>query len=282
MRTCLFTGLYRNSTFTDCVDAAARIGYDAIEVRSVSHLPIEATGEEVAAVGAAAERAGLEIAALYTPYGRYTAQDSDAARTEQVELARLYAERAARLGCGLIGHLPGGPSPADATDSDYQVAAHWMAVAADAAAESGIGIVMEMHHKALTETAASSLRLLQLIDRPNVGVTYDPGNMAIADTPYDKDTIVELGAAIHHVHVKDIALSPTPVAGWHPYQDLYWDHAALDTGSVDHAPLVRDLATIGFSGYLSCETQVPGAPEDVARHEYGALARMVRDAESSR
>jgi sugar phosphate isomerase/epimerase len=278
VRTCLFTGLYRNSTFADCIDATARIGYDAVEVRSVSHLPIEATDAEVAAVGEVAARAGLEIAAIYTPYGRYTSLESDSARAEQVELARLYAARASRLGCRLIGHLPGGPSPEEATDSDYEMAAHWMAAAADAVAEFGGGIVMEMHHKALTETAESSLRLLRMTDRPNIGLTYDPGNMAIAQTPYEKDAIVELGTAIHHVHVKDIALSADPVEGWHPYEGLYWDHAALGAGSVDHAPLVRDLAGIGFSGHLSCETQVPGTPDDVAWHEHDVLSRMIRDA----
>jgi L-ribulose-5-phosphate 3-epimerase len=277
MRLCLFSTVFRETTLDVCAKAIAEIGYGAIEIRTVSHLPPDSTAADRSAVSALLKETGLALAGLYTPYGRYASLPGNEKRQEQLDLVKRYVEWAAELGAGHVNQFPGGPAPVDATEADYAVAAEWVGRAADVAAEAGIPLVMEMHHGGLIETIESSLKLLRMIDRPNVGLTYDPSNMAIARADYGETAIASLLPYIRHVHVKDIRFPAPGEEGTHfgTYRGLPFCHALLGEGSVDHLPLLATLYRLGYRGDLSCECHLSGDPVAIALHEYGEVRRLV-------
>ncbi|MFC7230653.1 sugar phosphate isomerase/epimerase family protein [Saliphagus sp. GCM10025308] len=107
------------------------------------------------------------------------------------------------LDCDLVRHNPGGPAPWKATDEDVETAATWYQRAADRAAAYDVTLLIEIHARWLSETVSGTKRLLSAIDRDNVGVIHDAGNMFLVGEEYGVDSVDRLGDDLRHVHVKD-------------------------------------------------------------------------------
>jgi len=277
VKTCLFTTIFKNDPVEIVVAEAARIGYDAVELRAISHLPVDTPIERVHEIGRMIHGHGLQVAGIYAAGGRYS-QLSDLECQQQIENLKRFVEMAVVLGADFVMDLPGGPSPKEATEEHWQRAALWMARAADVAAPADIKIAVEIHFGGLPETGDDALRLLEMIDRDNVGLIYDAGNLYLTPAPYGPDVIRKLGDRICHFHVKD--------ESWHDNEDdvsqpvelhgrVFW-HRLLSEGEVDHEPLFRTLEEIGYEGYLSVECHVTDyTPTFIAEHEYEAMQEVL-------
>ncbi|HOB22276.1 MAG TPA: sugar phosphate isomerase/epimerase, partial [Bacillota bacterium] len=140
----------------------------------------------------------------------------------------------------------------------------------DLAAERGVRLAMEIHNGSLTETVEGAERLLAMIQRDNVGVIRDAGNMYITGTDYGEETVQRLGEKIFHVHVKDeLRIEDESLPG--SFRDLtargneLFQQQMLGEGAVDHLPLFRALKKMGYSGFLSAECHA--AKPDLYRAE---------------
>lgn len=282
MKVALFTGVYRDEPFERTAAEAARIGYDGLEIRALSHLPPDSGLKTAKELRRIADAYGLEIPVLYSNINGAYVRSTDEEAAAKIELLRRYAERAAVLGAGMICHVPGGPVPQEATDGDYAKAARWLRKAAEAVAETaGIKLVLEIHHGGLLETVESTLRLIREAGHDAIGAVLDPGNMAIAGEDYGPAAVARLGDRLFHVHAKDVRLhTESEAAAWprrvHRYGDTLFSVELMGEGHVDHAPVYRALAASGYGGYVSLEAQVDGvAPERIAQHELEAWKRAL-------
>src|SRR2546429_2396249 len=143
------------------VDLAVRAGLCGIEWGADVHVPDVPAARRVASLTG---DAGL-VVACYGSYLRLGEGDGD---------PRAVVDAATALGAPLIrvwaGRLP----------STQAGAAHWTAVVDDArrvaalAADAGIEIAFEYHRNTLIDTRTSALRLLELVDRPNVATLWQP------------------------------------------------------------------------------------------------------------
>lgn len=274
----LFTGVFRNEPFETVVKAAASIGYCGVEIRALSHLPADLSVQGVRQMKQRLDEHGLAAPAIYLPDGGYWSQTAEQSR-QTLEQLQTYAGFARELGASMILHKPRSPAPSEATEDDYARCAHWMARAADLLARSGLRLIWEMHHNSLTETIDSCLRLLRLVDRPNVGLALDPGNLSIAGEHYGKDAVDRLGDFIWHVHAKDIGFFAEKPANRPSarYRDRLFAVERMGRGEIDHRPAYRALLDRGYDGYVTLEAQVSGvAPEPLARHEYLMLLEQLR------
>ena len=84
--------------------------------------------------------------------------------------------------------------------------AKWLKIAADRAGELGIGLAMEMHHGTLLDCIDGAERLLEEVEKNNVGLIFDPVNLYQTGTYYGADAIRRIADRIFDVHVKDIIL----------------------------------------------------------------------------
>jgi sugar phosphate isomerase/epimerase len=285
MHTALFTKVLEDRSVPECLEIAADIGYDGIEILcDGSVFPPEETSAAVERIAETAASVDVDVVGLYTHTGQYVDAD-DESRWEEIEALERYCEIAAELDCSFVVHHEGGPSPTVATAADYATAAEWYARAADRAAEYGLDLGIEIHPNSLAETVRSTLTLLTLIDRHNVGAIHDAGNMFITGTDYGPESVITLGEDLLHVHVKDLEpASDTGPSTFHidtPAGERRYRHTLLTEGAVDHRPLFGALKAHGYEGGVTCECHSTPSTDrtdrDIARHEHETVRSLLAE-----
>jgi L-ribulose-5-phosphate 3-epimerase len=119
---------------------------------------------------------------------------------------------------------------------------------ADEAAAMGIVICLETHGGLLASGAISS-QLVQDIDRPNVGINYDPGNVIFYGNVRPETDIVAAAPYVVHMHAKD-QIGGVGV----------WNFPGAGTGEVDFKPIFAALDAVDFKGPVSVEIEFTGEP----------------------
>lgn len=97
------------------------------------------------------------------------------------------------------------------------------------------------------ETAPALLALLQKLDRPSVGVNFDPANMLLYDKGNPIEALRTLGPWIRQVHIKDARRTKVP--------GTWGDEVAAGTGEVDWPAFFATLREVGFQGDLCIERE---------------------------
>ncbi|MGD0044716.1 MAG: TIM barrel protein, partial [Isosphaeraceae bacterium] len=90
------------------------------------------------------------------------------------------------------------------------------------------------------ETAAVLLGLLEKLDRPNVGVNFDPANMLLYDKGNPIEALRLLGPWVRQVHIKDALRTRVP--------GTWGQEVPAGTGEVDWRAFFATLEAIGFQG----------------------------------
>jgi len=122
----------------------------------------------------------------------------------------------------------------------------------------------------LTDTLASSLRLLEVVPDRTVGLTVDFSNLAFAGERMG-EVVAKLSERMYHAHVKNGYLCA----------DGSWDFRRLDDGLVSYDELLPLLRGAGYEGYLSVECLGPAQPEELvarARCDGEILMRLLAGA----
>ncbi|OLE26042.1 MAG: xylose isomerase [Catenulispora sp. 13_1_20CM_3_70_7] len=131
--------------------------------------------------------------------------------------------------------------------------------AAARAADHGVAVLVELHHRTIVASASAAVRLLDGLDPAHVGVIHDIGNLVIEGYEDYAAAFDMLGPYLAHVHVKNVAWRPagraadgtvTWVAEWAPLRD----------GQADLAGYLAALRAHGYDGWVTCEdfsTAVP-------------------------
>lgn len=128
---------------------------------------------------------------------------------------------------------------------------------ADRGAEKGVPVAIETH---CDLTVSSLVELIEIADRPNLGVVLDTANVVRIGA----DPVEAARALAPHtmmLHVKDLDLSsssePGDAGGW-------WPCIPLGTGDVDLTAVLNIVQEAGFDGLACVELAdvTPGADED--------------------
>jgi sugar phosphate isomerase/epimerase len=133
----------------------------------------------------------------------------------------------------------------DATEADFQLSAERLKRYAQQIAGFGASVALEIHEDSLHDCAPSALRLLKLIDEPNVGVnpdTLDNGWLFPGETLPDPQTQAEQVAPyVNHWHVKQF--ERTLVDGVWQTRGAHADEGTQPVGTI-----CRLLANRGYRG----------------------------------
>ena len=97
------------------------------------------------------------------------------------------------------------------------------------------------------ETAADLMRLLQQLDRKNVGVNFDPANMILYDKGDPIKALRTLGPWLKQCHIKDATRTKTPGA--------WGEEVPAGTGQVDWRAFFRSLGDLHFAGDCCIERE---------------------------
>ena len=254
------------------LSAAADYRYDGIELRS-THINPSSSQEKKDAVKAYLRRRGLPVSCLSCFVGDFGLLD-DQECAETLETFKKWLDIAVEFEAPMVRMWPAWVESAAAEQAVYDRAALWMQKCADLAQQRGLRIAMEMHHGTILDTAESSLKLLKLIDRPNVGLIVDPVNLYQVPVEDIPGCIRQLKGYIFDVHIKDIIRLASPahrgcfrydfyaehigrftrvVPPAKPRND-YYAHRRIGMGGVDWPAIIDALEEIGYDGCLAVES----------------------------
>ncbi|MDQ2787335.1 MAG: sugar phosphate isomerase/epimerase [Chloroflexota bacterium] len=138
-----------------------------------------------------------------------------------------------------------------ATEADFAITARYLQEAAALAADLGVAIAIEMHQRSIADTAWSCLHLLERIDRPNVGINPDLGNLYWAyDEPEEplEACIAALAPHANYWHCKSLARTYIP-----EHHRAYFRRVPLPEGEIDYRFAIAAMAQTGYDGALAIE-----------------------------
>jgi sugar phosphate isomerase/epimerase len=152
------------------------------------------------------------------------------------------ANLARKLGLKLVT-FHAGFLPHDEKDANFAKMLGRLREVADAFRGAGIVLGLETGQ----ETAPVLVQLLKKLDRENVGVNFDPGNMILYDKGNPTEALQTLGPWIRQVHIKDATRTKQP--------GTWGEEVPAGTGEVDWRALFGALSNLNFSGAAVIERE---------------------------
>ncbi len=127
---------------------------------------------------------------------------------------------ASKLGIDLVS-FHAGYLPHDPEDSERQVLIDRLTTIADVFDREGVRVALETGQ----ETASTLLTVLEQINRPSLGVNFDPANMLLYSMGDPVEALRLLASFVFQVHIKDARSSGD--------QDTWGEEVPAGTGEVD-------------------------------------------------
>ena len=151
------------------------------------------------------------------------------------ELAQSLKLRLVTFHAGFVPH--------DAREPAFHKLLHRIRLVADVFAAKNVDLAFETGQ----ESAASLLEFLQELDRPRLGVNFDPANMILYDKGDPISALRLLAPRLKQCHLKDAKKTRQP--------GTWGEEVALGAGEVDWPGFFRTLEQVNFSGYLAIERE---------------------------
>jgi sugar phosphate isomerase/epimerase len=153
--------------------------------------------------------------------------------------------------------------PEDADDPGYQDIVALTRDLCDHVAGNG----QRLHLETGQETADGLLQFIADVDRENLRINFDPGNMILYGAGEPIEALRKFGSLVGSVHCKDAKWAAHPGEEW-------GEEVPLGEGDVGFESYLRALDEIGYTGPLTVEREIPQDP-DRQRAEIGhALALL--------
>jgi sugar phosphate isomerase/epimerase len=152
------------------------------------------------------------------------------------------ATLAAKLGLKLVT-FHAGFLPHENTDPSYAKLLERIERLAALFAAHGIDLGFETGQ----ETAATLAAFLRQLNRPNVGVNFDPANMILYDKGEPISALRQLGPWLKQCHVKDANRTRVP--------GTWGEEVVVGTGQVDWPAFFATLDALGYRGDLCLERE---------------------------
>ncbi len=187
----------------------------------------------------------------------------DATWTENLKNIRLAAGLAADLGLKLVT-FHAGFLPHQESDPDFAKMLERLRAVAAVFQERNMVLGLETGQ----ESAPVLLGLLQKLDRPNVGVNFDPANMILYDKGNPIEALRLLGPWVRQVHIKDARRTRTP--------GTWGEEVPVGTGEVDWRAFFATLREMNFEGDWVIEREAGNQRAEDIRAAKAAVEKALR------
>jgi sugar phosphate isomerase/epimerase len=165
-------------------------------------------------------------------------------RVHMQELLPAAVEAAGEVGCPLINSFSFDRGGASLDTPIPQEAVEALKRAAGLAGKAGLILSIENEAAGWAATSKQAVELVERINEPNVGITWDPANAFRAgeDRPFP-DGYRRVHQHIRHIHFKNARLEPRTS-----------DRRFAFDGILDWSGQIAALKEDGYAGYISIET----------------------------
>ena len=224
-------------------DLAARASATGVQAVQLAFEPLLAGEWSERDTRAALEAAGLEpLSGMLAMRGEDYSSIAAIRRTgglrptehwpANLEAAGRAAGLARRLGLSLVSFHAGFiPESAEAPERGVLLAR--LGAVVERFAEAGVGVALETGQ----ESVETLLEVLHELDRPTLGVNFDPANLLLYGSGEPLAALDALRPHLRQVHVKDARPSGVP--------DVWGEEVRVGTGAVDWPALLARLAGAG-------------------------------------
>ena len=235
------TNSYHTYTLDEALEGIAKAGFKYVELSAVrgwtEHVPLEATGADIAAVKAKLAHWGLTASAL--------SGHSDLTTAAGVVDGKKAVDLCVQLGLTIMNTAIGGHYSENEDKAAFMGYIHELA---DYAAERGVQIALEVHGDIMA-TGQISVPLIEEIARPNVGINYDTANCVFYGAVEACDDIRPVVPLLKHIHLKDKRGGAR-----------VWDFPAVGEGHVNFWGLFKILEAGDYTAPFSVEIEFSGLP----------------------
>ena len=250
------------------LDAAKRVGFDAVELRQLDFKRSYENGQSDAEILDAIRASGMTVAVLGVEYGWMFASGEESQRLFGV--FQQQCENAVALGCGTLMSAPG-----QNTGTIEQAIANTR-IAGELAAEFDLELAIEFNSQHDLVNNVGTLReIVGGAEKPNVGLLFDAYHLHRSGRP---------GRGFEEVPGEEIFVVQFSDCAANPVQGVKrpTDRLIPGQGAVRWSELFRLLSEKNYRGYLSFEAPNPAHwerdPYDVAREALGATKRLLAEA----
>lgn len=277
MKTAAHTMSTPHLSLEEALPFYAGLGFDGVEILYTADylcaLPPGATPQDVRDLGRRLSDHGLGVAQL-TPYAKdFDVPDAKARAAASDEILRCI-ELAAALGSKCVRLWAGNePAPGEEQAQLDRLVATLGALSAAAAAE-GVSLNIENHIGSQGVTSENTVRIVEAVGSPGIGITYDPGNLLMLGEQDALGALQRQLPYIRHVHFKDLKA----------HGNRKHTPAIVGEGDVPWSQLMPVLLAGGYDGYFSTEFEKRWHPqllpdsETGLRHELAALKSLYAEA----
>ncbi len=268
------TGYSVETTF----DKAVEHGYDGVEMRGRPRDESMALDDYLDLVDKEKQRTGIEV--VLALHGNYMTDDADERKAE-VEHWGYVLKRGIDMGVTTYNAMCGGISPDDVDPREWDKCGsgaasdeHWKWAteayqALGAIAEAGgARLAFETHMVALTDIAAPTGKLLDMIDSPAVGANIDMGNIVLHPTGESLEEALDiLKGKIYYTHLKNVYI--VPGGGW--------ICCHISDGVIDNYKFMEILKDQGYDGPIGLEAPRQGDRNYFAKVDLAYIRSVVAD-----
>jgi len=237
------------------IEKVVELGVGTVQVHAGR--PEGCTPERAKAVAARFADAGIEVTLVFCgfPGESYASipavRDTvglvpPATREERLEETLRVADFASWMGAPGIGIHVGFVSE-DWDSPEFADVVAVLRTVADHCAGLGLGVNLETGQ----ETADTLLRLLETVERENLGVNFDPANMILYGSGEPLAALRKVAPYVRSCHCKDGTWSAQPGVEW-------GKEVPLGQGDVDIEQFVTVLNETGYVGPLTIEREISG------------------------
>jgi len=280
MKLCMHSYTFRAYPLERALRKVAQYGWDGLELH-LSHFDVARLREELGAIIEQAARFGVDISVIDFP-GNFIQDDHDAAAAslEQVKgmipVVREFGIQIMNGGVGsLVGEDPrnfGANGSALAGEEHYERAAGALRELGKIAEGEGVVITLEIHMNSLHDTAASTLKLLEMVESPAVMANPDPGNMFATPAAEDPAKAIEmLRGRMGLFHVKNCV----------KVGDVFSYSTLLELGNIDFYKVFEQLKGAEYDGVVSIEYCGEGDPNVAARRDLEYARTILSELQAS-
>jgi sugar phosphate isomerase/epimerase len=187
--------------------------------------------------------------------------ETRAVRTKEM---KEIADFAKLLGCKVVAlHL--GFIPHDTSDRLYSEVVDVTRDVCDHVKGHG----QNLHLETGQESATGLLQFIRDVQRDNLFVNFDPANMILYGTGEPIEALRQIGTLVRSVHCKD--------AKWAANAGQEWgQEMPLGEGEVGFENYLRTLDSLGYTGPLTIEREIPQEPER-QKAEIGKALRLLTE-----
>jgi L-ribulose-5-phosphate 3-epimerase len=257
-------------TIAECIDMAAEMGFDAVELLEVQMTPAEKSDQSLQAIKRQAHRLGLSLCSISTHQSFLFPEAAE--RTKNIDGTIASIEMAYKLGIPSIrvntgrwqtvknfdelmrkrGVAP--PLPGYTDEDAYPWVVDAFEKCLPVAEKCGVILALE-NHWGLCRTPEGLLRIVNSIKSPWMGVTMDTGNFL--EDPYDK--------------LEMIAPKTTFVQA-----KTYYGGGVWYTLDLDYLRIGSILRKYGYKGFVSLEFEGKEDPKTAVPKSLAVLRNALR------